>query len=229
MRALRPTQLPAGRPYVWANFIATVDGAVTVDGDSGSINKHAPGDQTVFHALREQADAILAGTSTIAHENYGRLVPDAGARARRTAAGLQADPLAVVLSRSGNVPSGVPMLDEEAQPRRIFTGDDADPAAALAALRREDGIDVLLCEGGPTLLGSLVRAGLVDELFLTIAPIVTGGSPENTLLSGEADRVRPLELRTLLELGGALHARYAMLATEDPSTSPPMPGATLPQ
>lgn len=229
LRSLRPSRLPAERPHVWANFITTVDGAVTVDGASGSINRHAPGDHAVFQALREQADAVLAGTGTIAHEGYGRLIPDPDARARRAAAGLKPDPLAVVLSRSGVIPSGVPMLDDEAQPRRVFSGDEADPAAALAALRRDDGIEVLLCEGGPTLLGGLVRAGLVDELFLTIAPIVTGGAPEQTLLGGAPDRVRPLELRTLLELGGALHARYAMLATEAPSAPEPTPGAHQPQ
>ncbi len=229
LRTLRPTDVPSDRPYVLANFISTVDGSISVDGASGSINAFAPGDQAVFHALREQADAILAGTGTIAHESYGRLIPDAAARARRVTAGLQADPLAVVLSRSGTIPDDVPMLQDPAQPRRLFTGDDADPAAALAALRTQDGIEVLLCEGGPTLLSALIRADLVDELFLTIAPILASGSPEQTLLTGEPDRVRPLELRTLLELGGALHARYAMLATEDPSPSPPTPGATPPQ
>lgn len=225
LRRLRPSSVPSGRPYVLANFIATVDGAVTVDGDSGGINAYAPGDHAIFHALREQVDAVLAGTGTIAQESYRRLVPEAEARERRVAAGLQADPLAVVLSRSGRIPDGVPLLDDPAQPTRIFTGDAAEPAAALATLRREDGIRVLLCEGGPTLLGSLVRAGLVDELFLTIAPILAGGTPERTLLDGATDRVRPLELRTLLELDGGLHARYAMLAPEDPSASPPTPGA----
>ena len=104
LRALRPASVPAGRPYVVANFIASVDGAVTVDGASGGLNRFAPGDGTVFHALREQADAVLAGTSTIAEEGYGRLVPDETARARRAAGGLAPDPLAVVLSRSGDVP-----------------------------------------------------------------------------------------------------------------------------
>ncbi len=229
LRSLRPAAVPADRPYVLANFIATVDGSVTVGGDSGGINRFAPGDKAVFDALREQADAVLAGTGTIAHESYGRLVPDPAARARREAAGLAADPLAVVLSRSGDVPAGVPLLEDDAQPRRIFTGADAEPAAALAALRREDGIEVLLCEGGPTLLGGLVRAGLVDELFLTIAPLLGGGSPERTLLAGQPDQVRALELRTVLELGGGLHARYAILAPADAVSAPSTPGALKPQ
>ncbi len=229
LQSLRPAEVPADRPHVLANFIATVDGSVTIDGDSGSINRHAPGDKAVFDALREQADAVLAGTGTISHEGYGRLIPDAAARARRVAAGLAPDPLAVVLSRSGNVPVDVPMLSDDAQPRRIFTGDEADPASALAALRRDDGIEVLLCEGGPTLLGSLVRAGLVDELFLTIAPVLAGGSPERTLLGGDSDAVRRLELRTVLELGGALHARYAILGRADLPSTTPTPGAHQPQ
>ncbi|MBJ7472434.1 MAG: dihydrofolate reductase family protein, partial [Solirubrobacteraceae bacterium] len=200
LATLRPRKVPTDRPHVMANLIVTIDGATSVDGASGTINAHAPGDKLIFDALREQADAILAGTGTIAGETYGRLVPEEQARERRVTAGLAADPLAVVLSRSGDVPSDVPMLANADQPRRIFTGEDADPTAALHSLRTKDGIEVLLCEGGPTLLGGLLRAGLLDELFLTISPVLAGGAPERTLLGGPPDRVRPLTLRSLLEL-----------------------------
>lgn len=233
LRTVRPPSLPAGRPYVIANFVSTVDGAVTLEGASGAINRHAPGDAAVFHALREQVDAVLAGTGTLAKEQYGRLVPSTEGRARRAAAGLEPDPIAVVLSRSGNIPDGIPLLDDERQPRRILTGGAADPVAAFAALREQDGVEVLLCEGGPTLLGELVRLALVDELWLTLSPVLAGGTPERTLLGGQAAHARPLKLRSLLELDGGLHARYAMLgaedpsglSSEDPSASPPTPGA----
>lgn len=225
LRSVRPSSLPAGRPFVIANFVSTVDGAVTIEGESGAINAYAPGDATVFHALREQVDAVLAGTGTIAKERYGRLVPTPEGRARRAAAGLEPDPFAVVLSRSGDVPAGVPMLEDEHQPRRVFTGGAADPVSAFAALREQDGVEVLLCEGGPTLLGELVRHALVDELWLTLSPVLASGEPERTLLGGPAAHARPLKLRSLLELDGGLHARYGMLGAEDPSASPPTPGA----
>lgn len=73
---------------------------------------------------------------------------------------------------------------------------------------REEGIRALLCEGGPTLHGSLQAAGLVDELFLTIAPKLSGGGAPPRILEGELDDVVPLELAWLLEDGGELYARY---------------------
>jgi riboflavin biosynthesis pyrimidine reductase len=83
----------------------------------------------------------------------------------------------------------------------------ADLPALLRSLR-EEGIDALLCEGGPTLHGSLQAAGLVDELFLTIAPKLAGGGAPPRILEGELDDVVPLELAWLLEDEGELFARY---------------------
>lgn len=203
-------KVPATRPYVVANFVATVDGSVALDGESTPIAHRAPGDRPLFRLLREQADAVLAGTRTIERENYRRLIRDPQAHARRAAAGLTPTPLAVVLSRSGSMPGDAPMLQDPEQPVRRFTGSTADPATAFAALR-DEGIRLLLCEGGPTLLGALVRADLVDELFITIAPVLGSGTAENTLLGGEPDHPRALWLAALLEQGGGLHARYRVI------------------
>jgi riboflavin biosynthesis pyrimidine reductase len=84
----------------------------------------------------------------------------------------------------------------------------ADLPALLRSLR-EEGVRALLCEGGPTLHGSLQAAGLVDELFLTIAPKLTGGGAPPRILEGELDDVVPLELAWLLEEDGELFARYS--------------------
>jgi riboflavin biosynthesis pyrimidine reductase len=73
---------------------------------------------------------------------------------------------------------------------------------------REEGVRALLCEGGPTLHGSLQAAGLVDELFLTIAPKLSGGGVPPRILEGELDEVVSLELAWLLEEDGELFARY---------------------
>jgi len=78
---------------------------------------------------------------------------------------------------------------------------------ALLRLLREEGVRALLCEGGPTLHGSLQAAGLVDDLFLTIAPKLSGGGAPR-ILEGELPDVAPLELAWLLEEDGELFARY---------------------
>jgi riboflavin biosynthesis pyrimidine reductase len=216
---LRPAQLPTGRPHVVANMITTVDGSASLEGLSGAVAAHAPGDRALFARFRAQADAVLAGTATIAAEGYRAMARDPKTRERRVAAGLAPRPLAVVLSRSGVIPAGVPMLEDDDQPRRIFTGADAEPAAALRALRTEHEVGLLICEGGPTLLGALLRAGLVDELLVTISPVLGGGDPERTLLAGISDGAISLQLRALLEEGGGLHARYAILGPRTPAAT----------
>lgn len=80
---------------------------------------------------------------------------------------------------------------------------------ALLLSLREEGVRALLCEGGPTLHGVLQAAGLVDELFLTIAPKLSGGGVPPRILEGELDEVIPLELAWLLEQDGELFARYS--------------------
>jgi riboflavin biosynthesis pyrimidine reductase len=82
----------------------------------------------------------------------------------------------------------------------------ADLPALLGSLRSE-GVRALLCEGGPTLHAALQAAGLVDELFLTIAPKLVGGTAPR-ILDGELPGQLPLELAWLLEHDGELFARY---------------------
>ena len=82
-----------------------------------------------------------------------------------------------------------------------------DLAEALRHLRHEHGIRALLCEGGPGLHGELEGGGLVDELFLTIAPKLAGGEAPR-ILEGKLPEVAELELAWLLEEDGELFARY---------------------
>ena len=83
----------------------------------------------------------------------------------------------------------------------------ADLPALLRSLRGE-GVRALLCEGGPTLHGSLQAAGLVDDLFLTIAPKLSGGEAAPRIVEGELPAIAELELAWLLEEDGELFARY---------------------
>jgi riboflavin biosynthesis pyrimidine reductase len=85
-------------------------------------------------------------------------------------------------------------------------GEWADLADLLRSLHGE-GVRAVMCEGGPTLHGSLQAAGLVDELFLTIAPKLAGGGAPR-ILEGALGAVEPLELAWLLEQDGELFARY---------------------
>ena len=90
----------------------------------------------------------------------------------------------------------------------VESGSDGwtDLGALLRSLQ-EEGVRAVICEGGPTLHGSLQAAGLVDELFLTIAPKLTGG-PAPHILEGALPDITPLELVWLLEHEGELFARY---------------------
>jgi riboflavin biosynthesis pyrimidine reductase len=196
---------PDDRPHVVANMVASADGRATLDGASAGLS--GPADRALFHALRGQVDAVLAGTGTLRVERYRRLILQPERREERRAAGLAPDPLAVVLSRSGDLPD-IELLTDPEQPRALFTGDDADPASALRRVRQEHGVRSLLCEGGPTLLGSLFAAGLVDELFLVLSAVVVGGDGPRTVVGPAFHPPVTLELVHLLEHDDMLFTRY---------------------
>jgi len=196
---------PRDRPYVVANMVASADGHSTLEGASAGLS--GPADRALFHALRRQVDAVLAGTGTLRVERYRRLILKPEAREDRRARGLEPDPVAVVLSRSGDLPD-IGMLTDPEQPRAVFTGDDADPARALARLRAEHGVRTLLCEGGATILGSLLAAGVVDELFLALSPKLVGGSGPGTVVGPPFHPPVTLKLLHLLEHEDMLFMRY---------------------
>lgn len=195
---------PADRPYLVLNMVASVDGRISVDGTSAALGGDA--DQAVFFALRASVDAVLAGTGTLAAEGYGRLVKQPERIAQRTALGLEPEPVALILSRSGDVPRDIPLFEDEQARPLVLTGDDAEPAAALRTARREHGIRSVLCEGGPGLNAGLLDAGVVDEVFLTVSPMLAGGTDPQTLLAGGT--TAGLELVWVLEAEGFLFLRY---------------------
>ncbi|MEA2156047.1 MAG: hypothetical protein QOE11_2187 [Solirubrobacteraceae bacterium] len=217
---------PAQRPYVALNMVATVDGRATVSGRTAPISSTP--DRQLFHALRTRVDAVMVGAGTVRTERYGRLVRDPGRREQRGAAGLEHDPLAIVVSGSLNLPSDVPLLQAPEQRVVVLTSSDevvegcaaqvsylrsspVDLAGALATLRAEQGVRSILCEGGPSLNASLLSAGLIDELFLTTVPKLAGGAGALTIVTGgEIGEPLAAELVWLLESGGELFARYAL-------------------
>jgi riboflavin-specific deaminase-like protein len=222
--------VPAGRPYVVLNMVATVDGRATVAGRTAQISS-AP-DRQMFHALRTRVDAIMVGAGTIRIERYGRIVRDPELRGRRRALGLAEDPVAVIVSASLGVPPDVPLLQAPEQEVVIVTAGEgelegcaaqvsylrASPGVPLSLremlgrLRAEHGIRTVLCEGGPHLNGSLLTEGLVDELFLSVSPTIAGGAGALSIVMGAelADTV-DARLLWLLESGGELFCRYALV------------------
>jgi riboflavin biosynthesis pyrimidine reductase len=181
------------RPWLRTNFVCTVDGAAH---DTGGVTASLGGDvdHEVFQLLRRLADVVIVGAGTARIEKYG----------------ASTTPLAIV-SRRLDIPDHLVGPD-----LNVITTTDA-PADRVEALRAA-GADVMahgeieidwagvlddldargwrrvLCEGGPTLHGDLIRLDLVDEVCLTIAPILT---------SGDAPRIahsrHPVTLRMRLD------------------------------
>jgi riboflavin biosynthesis pyrimidine reductase len=223
---VRPRErAPADRPFVFVNMVSTVDGRAQVRGRTQELGDEA--DLEMLLELRALADAVLIGTGTLRAEGYARLVGSEERRARREAAGLAPDPVAVLLSRGLDLPWDAGLFADAEQPVLVYTGAEGDvpetaapvevvrlpdpsPAAAFADLRGR-GVAALLTEGGPTLNSALLGAGLVDELFLTIAPVLTGEPDAIRIVEGDplptALRARPV---WVLRARGELFLRYAL-------------------
>lgn len=213
------------RPFVYGNMVASADGRAAVAGRSQALGDEA--DLETLLELRTRADAVLIGTGTLRAEGYARLVGAHERRDRRGELGLRPDPLAVLLSRGLDLPWEAGLFAAAEQPVLLYTGAqgkppptaapvevarlrDPSPTAALADLRRR-GVRALLCEGGPTLNAALLAEGLLDELFLTLAPLLVGGDSPLTILAGrELEAPASLELRSALRHGSELLLRYAI-------------------
>ncbi len=199
---------PPDRPYLVVNMVASVDGRATLEGSSRALS--SPADRELFLGLRTQVDAVLVGTQTLRQERYPRLVRRPERRAVRIAEGLAPDPLAVVLTRSGDLPEDIGLFTDPAQEVVVLR---EAPGDALRRLRAERGVRSVLCEGGPTLNAALLRDGVVDELFLTLSPVLAGGDEPLTVVAGPLGPAGPvaLELVRVLEGEGAMFLRYRVV------------------
>jgi riboflavin biosynthesis pyrimidine reductase len=217
---------PADRPLVLVDMVTSLDGRATVEGRSKFLGSDA--DTEILVELRTLADAVLVGPATVRAESYGDLAGTEERRARRRAAGRAERPPAVLITRSGSIPWEAGLFAAPAQPVLIYSGvaleppasvvapvtvhrlDEPTPAAALAHLRAEHSVRVVLCEGGPKLLHSLLADGLVDELFLTVVPALVGDDAQPRIVSGGPFAGGPVgfELRWILRCGGELFLRY---------------------
>lgn len=221
----RPWEEPREeRPFVAMNFAATVDGRATIAGVSGPIGSAT--DTAMLVGLRGRFDAVMIGAGTMRAERYGRPLADQAKRERRERLGLPHDPLTVIVSGRLDLPWDAPLFTEGAGRVLVFTASETEPpevatslrvvrheggavnlAEALRHLRQERGVRAVLSEGGPRLHAELQAAGLVDDLFLTIAPKLVGGEAPR-IVEGTLPGIAPLELAWLLEEDGELFARY---------------------
>ncbi len=242
MRALLPDRLDSVDIHEWyarnwiesgglrANFISSIDGAVSADGRSRGLQ--TDGDNRIFAALRDLADVVLVGAGTARAERYGAVAPQGRRLAARRRYGLADElPIAVVSGRLDLDPTSTLFTAAAPGSRTIVVTTTSSPVekrAALAtvadlvvagdsqldpsALRRElsnRGLTRVLCEGGPVLFTELLRHGSCDELCLSLSPMLVGGGPGRITAGPPLDGPpRGLSLTGLLEEDGALFARY---------------------
>jgi riboflavin biosynthesis pyrimidine reductase len=187
-------------------MVASLDGRAAVGGSSRPLG--GEWDLRLLLALRASAEAILVGPGTVRAEGYGRLPCPA-----------------VLVSRSFDLPWEAGLFAAPDQSVLVYTdarGEPPDVAAAVEVVRpgglaavladlRARGVSSVLCEGGPTLNRALLAEGLVDELFLTLSPLVTGDDAQPAIVAGGAlpAPVR-LALRAVATADGELYLRYAV-------------------
>lgn len=212
-----------------ANFVASVDGSGSADGRSRGLQ--TPGDNRVFAALRDLADVVLVGAGTARTEGYGAATPTAARQEIRRAHGLSPQLPTAVVTRSAHLDPDSALFHAGETPRTlVITCAAAAVSAALRAVadvlvcgqERVDlavagdalaarGLTRILCEGGPTLFADLVESDQLDELCLSVTPMLVGPGAARIVDGGPwvGGPVR-LDLIGLLEEDGALFARYRL-------------------
>jgi riboflavin biosynthesis pyrimidine reductase len=225
-QALVALYQPTG-PGLRVNFVTSVDGAVEIEGLSKGLQN--PADNQVFALLRQFPDALLVGAGTLRQEGYGPVRLDEARRSWRTARGLPPYPRLVVASRRLDLdPTHPALFDAPVRPailtcasappdrREALAGvaevlvhgqDDVDLRAGLLDLRAH-GLDTILSEGGPHLFGALTAADLVDEVCLTVSPLLAGAGA-GRISAGPPSEVRNLQVAHILYAGDAMLLRYA--------------------
>ncbi|MET9835867.1 pyrimidine reductase family protein [Streptomyces sp. NPDC006385] len=217
------------KPWLRANMVSTLDGAAQHDGRSQPISNAA--DMRIFGTLRGLADVVIVGAETVRQEGYRPARARAEFAEAREAAGQSPAPAIAVVSASLDLDYGLPLFTSPVVPTLILTGAAAapdrvataekagarvviagdgvgvDPVRAVQALA-ELGHTRLLTEGGPRLLGQLVAAGVLDELCLTISPMLTAGDAQRIAGGPTVAVPKRFELVALLEEEGFLFGRY---------------------
>ncbi|GAB3809641.1 pyrimidine reductase family protein [Kribbella italica] len=204
-------------PHLRSNFVTTLDGAVEIDGKSKALS--GPADQEAFGKLRMLSDVVLVGAGTVRIEGYNALRLGAARRAWRVEHGLAENPTLAIVSSRLDLDPAAPFL-AEAPVRPIVFTNPASPVAAREALAEvadvvvcghagvdlhevvktlaERGLPQILTEGGPHLQGALTEADLIDEMCLSLAPILAGPGSGRITAGPTATGTRGYVLHTAL-------------------------------
>lgn len=229
VRALGLRELGAGsssRPRVVAAMIASVDGRTAVEGRSVGLGH--PADRDLLRELRTAVDAILVGTGTLRAERYANLLDD-DQRAQRTAGGLELEPIVATVSRRLDMPHDIPLLAEPTARVQVYAEVEGEvPSqgawvavhrfapgqltmpAILEHLRTERGARAILCEGGPTLLRELVAADCVDDVLLTVSPMLVAGDATTALKGLTLNPPTGLSLRAIHRADDHIFLHYTL-------------------
>lgn len=215
-------------------MVAGIDGTAAIDGRVGSLSTRP--DQKLFRSMRQIADIVLVGAETVRREGYGPVKLSDSAQAQRRQLGKPSLPPVAVVSRSLNLdwtariftgaPDDAPthvITCSAADPERlaeaqrhapvIVAGDErVEPEKALRALA-EAGHQVVLCEGGPTLLGELVAVNRLDELLLSISPLM-GGDPLPVAVTPPGTGISRFDLQGVMAEDNTLFLRYESAGPE---------------
>lgn len=186
-------RLSVGRPYVMLNMVESIDGATAVDGSATPLNDRD--DRELFLALRAVADYVMNGAETVRAENLGPPRMSEEMLTRRLDAGFTAThPTMVVLTRSLDLDPGHRIFSDPERRPIVICGTDVeqgrlssigevadviqiDPLDGLGIVTALGNSGVILCEGGPTINSLLIEDDVVDEVNLTISPLLAlGGS-----------------------------------------------------
>jgi riboflavin biosynthesis pyrimidine reductase len=226
-------------PCLYANFVSTLDGVVAIPSipqSNALIAGGSKGDHFVMGLLRAFADVVLIGSGVLRASPRGTWLaekvypPAAEAFAElRRRRGRPERPEIAILSGRGSLDPAHPLLasgalvltsDRGAErlegqlpgaSTTVSLGDDAelDPHTVVAALH-ERGHRLVLCEAGPHTFGGLLRAGVVDQLFLTLSPLLAGeAGPESRFRLVEGAALDPLQEGRLLSV--RRHAEHVFL------------------
>ena len=213
-------------PWLRVNFVSSLDGAATRDGRSGTLSDAA--DRLVFDVLRRLCDVVLVGAGTVRAEGYGGMrVDDASAAWRRTH-GLADQPRLAIVTNRLALDADDPVFTEAVRRPLIITSAAAaeeagarfEPVADVVACGAESvdsgaipralaALDLprIHCEGGPTLFAALAASDAVDELCLTLSPLLVGGHGPR-ITGGAADLTTRMRLDSVLAGGDTLLLRY---------------------
>ncbi len=215
-------------PWVQVNFVSSADGAATLDGHSEGLSH--PADKRIFMLGRDLADVVLVGAGTATAEEYTGVKRGERRKERRHRFGLAEIPPIAVVSARCSLPTDCPLLTDTHVPPIVYTTDAApherhtaladagaevvvagDGHVHLPSVLHDLGERGLLrvnCEGGPRLFASMVAADLVDQLCVTVAPVLAGAGAERIVSGAVTDAPRELALASVLHEDGFLMLRY---------------------